>query len=222
MSLSRVLLISLVPLWLAESICAQQTQDVQGSPPVITPGDVWKFHSLLDTSVNMEDFKEPMPLKEALALVMEQFAKKEIDLPILVDVAAFEEENPEHHVPTVVVQFSNPAGEITLREFFREALAQIPTKNATVLHRPGMCYFEITTTAAATRDGASSNILKSMIEIYFGISQRADPFSPYSPIDVLGFDYLGGIRKMFFAFLAAVLAFVAWRYCRSRKTRVAA
>jgi hypothetical protein len=213
MALTRTVLIFLASSFLATSVRAQQTQDCSGQQPItIRFEDVWKFLSLLDTSVNMADFKEPMPLKEAFALVMEQFAKKDIDLPILVDVSAFQEINPDMEVLLTKVSFPNRAGETTLREFFREALAQISTKNATVLHRPGLYYFEITTKEAAERDRASSNTLKSLFEIYFGKNQQA-------PIDVLSFDYLGAIRKAIFVFLAATMVFVAWRYYRSRRTR---
>jgi hypothetical protein len=51
--------------------------------------------ALLNEYVEMKDFQNAMSLKEALGLVMEKYALKNKELPILVDTAAFKEENPE-------------------------------------------------------------------------------------------------------------------------------
>ena len=77
-----------------------------------------------------------MNLKEALALFMEKFAAKGKDLPILVDVQAFEEENPDaEKVYDTVVKFPAHPKRMTMGTALRLALAKVKTNNATYLIR---------------------------------------------------------------------------------------
>src|SRR5260370_34626005 len=70
-----------------------QTQDYRSSPSSqLTVKQPFQFVRALHTAIAVKGFKETLTLKEALGWLMEEMAKKDIELPIFVDLEAFKEE----------------------------------------------------------------------------------------------------------------------------------
>jgi hypothetical protein len=100
--------------------------------------------SLLDEMLDMEPFIYEANLKEFLAILMDRFALKGKELPILVDAQAFENENPDaEKVYDTVIKFPSFPKRQKAGMVLRLALSKVRTGNATYLLRSGV--IEITT-----------------------------------------------------------------------------
>jgi tetratricopeptide (TPR) repeat protein len=111
------------------------------------------IQKLLKENIDMKKFHDAgeIPLKEALALFMDMFAVQNKDLPILVDVQAFEEDNPDaEKVTDTVVKFPAFPKRMAMGTALRLALSKVKTGNATYLIRRN--YIEITTVERQTRE----------------------------------------------------------------------
>jgi len=106
---------------------------------------------LLAEPLPMGDFQNPMTLKEALGLFYEKFAAKQKELPIMIDTAAFKEENPDAaEVYDTPVKFPPYPKVMSMATALRIALSQVPTNNATYLIRRN--YIEVTTNDRMVRE----------------------------------------------------------------------
>ncbi len=116
------------------------------SPIEPTTRDLFRW---LEEPLDMRDFQGPMSLKEVVGKFTEVFARKAKQLPILVDVEAFREENQEApDVYETPVKFPVSPRRRTFGEALQFALSKIPTNNGTFLVRRGL--IEITTTERAS------------------------------------------------------------------------
>jgi len=99
---------------------------------------------LLQETVEMKDFQEPLSFKQFLGRLHEKLAPKGKELPISVDVNAFKEENPEGpSVWDMQIQFSPFPRKQKLAVVLRRALQQLAPHSATFVLREGV--IEITT-----------------------------------------------------------------------------
>ncbi|MBI3410031.1 MAG: VWA domain-containing protein [Planctomycetes bacterium] len=109
-----------------------------------------QIEKYLSEKVEMKDFLNPMTLKEALGLLYEKFQAKNMELPILIDSAAFKEENPDApDIYEASVKFQPFPKWMPAATFLRLALSQVPTNNATYLIRRN--FIEITTNERQAR-----------------------------------------------------------------------
>jgi len=101
--------------------------------------------ALLEEMLDMGPFtKQEMNLKDCLRQVMGDMADKGKDLSIVVDIQAFEEDNPDaEKVLDSIVRFPFHPKKQKVAMVLRQALSQIKTNNATYLLRDGV--IEITT-----------------------------------------------------------------------------
>ncbi len=110
------------------------------------------LHKVLEETLDTKAFQGPMILKEILGVLQDNLNTRYKDddvLPILVDVQAFKEENPDA-VSVLESQVGFPVfpRRMTVATALRVALAQVPTNNATFLVRAG--YLEVTTRKQAS------------------------------------------------------------------------
>jgi type II secretory pathway component GspD/PulD (secretin) len=112
----------------------------------------------------MKDFQQPMKLKEALGLFYDKFDGLGKALPILIDTAAFKEEDPNaDDIRETDLQFPDYPRKMPFVAALRLALYQVQSKaGATFLIRPGM-YVEITTLKRASAE----NLVKQKVLIDF-------------------------------------------------------
>jgi tetratricopeptide (TPR) repeat protein len=115
-------------------------------------GEAYSLKNMLEEEVDTRDFSaNPMSLKEALGLLMEKFAAKNKELPILVDAAAFKEENPEGgSIYDTQVQLPPFPKKLRLATMLRFLLNKLDPPNATYMIRRS--YIEITTIDHQTRE----------------------------------------------------------------------
>jgi len=100
---------------------------------------------LLQEKVDMKDFSEqPHSLKDTLQLFYDKFAAKNKELPILVDMGAFKEENPAIDIYGTQITFPPFPRVMTMATALRIALSQIDSQSgATYIIRRN--FIEITT-----------------------------------------------------------------------------
>jgi hypothetical protein len=99
---------------------------------------------LLNAQLDMNGFQQPMKLREALGLLHESAEKMGTKLPVLVDVEAFREDNPDaEDVQDTDIFFPLHPKKMPFASALRVALSQVKTRNATFLVRRGIV--EITT-----------------------------------------------------------------------------
>jgi hypothetical protein len=85
---------------------------------------------LLDEVISMKDFQNPMTLKEAMGLLMENLAQNGKDLPTWVDVHSFRAEDPEQPVYDTQIQFSAYPRQMSARQVLERILGAVePPKN---------------------------------------------------------------------------------------------
>jgi hypothetical protein len=111
-----------------------------------------RIRKLLDETMDMKDFQQPMTLKEALGLIQDKINDKYKDddiLPILVDAEAFREEEGDNVVDVYNTQVKFPPfpRRMKIMTALRVVLRQIPTRNATFVVRNG--FVEVTTVKRA-------------------------------------------------------------------------
>src|SRR5262249_3304583 len=98
-----------------------------------------RIGKLLDETIDMKDFQQPMTLKEALGLMQDKLNvkyKDEDTLPILVDDQAFKEENPDApDIYDTQVKFPPFPRRMSVAPELRLTLRKLPTNNG--LHRIG-------------------------------------------------------------------------------------
>jgi hypothetical protein len=98
-----------------------------------------QISTLLNEFLEMKDFQQPMSLKEALGCLMEKYALKGKELPIVVDQAAFKEENPEGAgVYDTQVQFQPFPVRMRTSMVLDLMLSKIDPPNGTYLIRDGV------------------------------------------------------------------------------------
>ncbi len=109
-----------------------------------------RIRRLLHDTIETKDFADPMPLKQALQLFYEKFAAKGQDLPILVDIKAFQDAaqpngpiDDEVHLPPVP-RF------MQMETALRLILSQVKSNNADYLIRGK--FIEVTTHDRAVRN----------------------------------------------------------------------
>ena len=120
------------------------------APPKVKSGPLalgQRIRALLNDTLDMRSFQQPMTLKEALGEIQKQLNEKykeEDALPILVDAEAFKEENPD--APDLFdtqVMYPPFPRRMTVATALWLALSKAPTNNVTYLVRRG--FVEITT-----------------------------------------------------------------------------
>ncbi len=106
---------------------------------------------MLEETIDMKDFQNPMTLKEALGLFYEKFAAKGRELPILVDQQAFQDEAPEAgDIYESPVKFPPYPKKMAMATALKLALSQVQSGSATYLIRRS--FVEITTNDRALKD----------------------------------------------------------------------
>jgi len=147
-----------VRLWLAlmAAVCgvAETSSLLWGQTPDtvsmdLSPEEIHASFELLNSSVDMTEFQEPMTLQEALGKLMEQFARRDVDFPVLLDGRAFRAEAPEFNVNQASINLSQLSGPVSAKTFLEALASQINGPEATVLIRRD--FLEITTRTAARR-----------------------------------------------------------------------
>jgi hypothetical protein len=112
-----------------------QTYDTNYGKPM-TVAEVWTKIREMNTTVDMKPFQSPMTIRDALAALYEQMAKKGIDCPMLIDADAYRNKRPGIDVYSVPVKFSGLPRYIPLSRFFQEVCGQIPRGGGNcVIHR---------------------------------------------------------------------------------------
>jgi hypothetical protein len=141
----RIVRIGLLSLFAALVVVAGRTS---GQNESVEQGQANTLMSRLGEPIETKDFQVPggMSLKDALGLFVEKLAAKGMELPILVDSAAFREESIE--VYETPIRFPPFPRRLALATALRLALDQVPEKNATYLVRP--THILITTLQRAT------------------------------------------------------------------------
>jgi hypothetical protein len=110
------------------------------------------MHDVLAMEIETKAFHEPAPLKDFLQHVFEYAQQKGMEVPILVDINAFKEENPDDNPYEIEVRLPVVPRRITLAQALQLVVGQIKTGNGAFLVRNGM--IEIT-----TRDHAALPVL---------------------------------------------------------------
>ena len=93
---------------------------------------------VLQMPMEMKDFQNPFTLKEAIGLMYDKLASQGIDLPILVDHAAFRDQNPD--APDIyesVVKFAPYPKKMAIATMLQIALSQVPTGDTMFVIRRG-------------------------------------------------------------------------------------
>lgn len=143
---------------------------------------VWRWANILSTEIDTTQFRGPLTFKEGLGIAYEQCQDKGIELPILVDHAAFVGKVTDNKVYDVPMEITGLPKRVPLSRLLMEMLDQLPDADATIVVRNS--YLEITTVRAVGRSGLS-----------FHIARRIAPI----------------VRFWSLAGLVAALAFVAFR-----------
>jgi hypothetical protein len=95
-----------------------------------------RFRDMVDAMLFNQ---QPMTLREFLGLMYDVFAKKGKALPVMVDAAAFREENPKaESILEAQIQFQPFPRQATVANMLSQALSQLPERNAAVLVRDGV------------------------------------------------------------------------------------
>lgn len=98
----------------------------------------------LEETVDLKPYQQQHSLREFVDKLIADFAARGKELPVLVDTAAFRQENPDAPAVTeVLVRFPDSPRRMTLGRALRYVLSRVPTENATFLIRAGT--LEITT-----------------------------------------------------------------------------
>lgn len=139
----RIVRIGLLSLFAALVVVAGRTS---GQNESVEQGQANTLMSRLGEPIETKDFQVPMALKDALGLFVEKLAAKGMEMPILVDSAAFREESIE--IYDTLIRFPPFPRRLTLATALRLALDQVPEKNATYLVLP--THILITTLQRAT------------------------------------------------------------------------
>jgi hypothetical protein len=101
------------------------------------PAQPAKFHHLLGERLDMKEFQQELSLKECLQLIIDQFANRRIELPILVDTEAFKMDNPD--APDIYetrIKFPPFPRQMTVATALRVALDRVATGDATYALMP--------------------------------------------------------------------------------------
>ena len=118
------------------------------------PG-VRELADLLDETIDVEDFRQAMPLEKALALLQAKLKSCGKELPVRIDRQAFEEENPDaEKVTDTEIRFPAVPRQMKLARALRFLVRQVKTNNGTYLVRPGL--LEITTIYRASLESLLS------------------------------------------------------------------
>jgi hypothetical protein len=141
-----------------------------------------KLLKLLDDVLETKSYEAPagMSLKDFINLLRDIYAKhKGIELPILVDFDAFKEENPDVYkepadLYDIKVTISQEPRHLTLRRILEQAVAKIPTNNATFIVRKNA--IEITTVERTT----PSIMFNTPVSAVFNNRRLADAFQELS------------------------------------------
>jgi hypothetical protein len=107
------------------------------------PG-VRELSALLQQTMDTEGFQGPMSLKEAVSLLQEKLKLRGHELPIHVDVGAFQADNPEAaSIYDTQVAFPAAPRQMKVVQVLHFMLSRVEPANAACLIRPG--YLEVTT-----------------------------------------------------------------------------
>jgi RNA polymerase sigma factor (sigma-70 family) len=101
------------------------------------------FHALmavLRDDMETKDFQNPMTLRDFLLLTHEKFSARQKEFPILVDVQAFREQNPEFDVAASTVKFPEIPRSMSTAAALEMAISQIPEIKAQILIRGSVVY----------------------------------------------------------------------------------
>jgi RNA polymerase sigma factor (sigma-70 family) len=112
----------------------------------------------LQEVIDSKDFQNPMTLKEALGLIYEKMATRGKELPILIDVNAFNEENPKgNDVYDTQVLFPPFPKTLTVATMLKTCIARITSAKAELVLRA--THIEITT----EKQAALPNLLQTKV-----------------------------------------------------------
>jgi hypothetical protein len=107
-----VRLLAIVFLGAATRSAAQEKPKTKAENGTPRPSQIV---ALLNTVVDMKDFHQPMKLKEVLGLLYDKFEGLGKELPVLIDIDAFHEENPnEDDIRETDVSFPQYPKEMSL------------------------------------------------------------------------------------------------------------
>ncbi len=108
-----------------------------------TTRELRQLRRMLHESVHLNTFRGPLTLKQALEQLYEQLSARGVELAMLVDQEAFREESRRLDIYEIPVRIPSTPRRVSVREFLKLLLEQIPSRNATLAFRPS--YIEITT-----------------------------------------------------------------------------
>jgi len=128
------------------TLCAANVQDAFGDRQKVA--ECTQLLRLLDEQVEMKDFQAPMSLKEAFWLLMEKFASKGKELPIIVEAAEFRKEHPDLEIYDQQVSFQPFPKRLALGKVLKMMLSKVTQADATFLIRDGAV---VVTTEKETR-----------------------------------------------------------------------
>jgi tetratricopeptide (TPR) repeat protein len=114
---------------------------------------VEKIAKMTDLVIETKDFQQELSLKEFLIILYEKLSGDKQDLPIIIDVDAFKEENPDApDIYDTKVKFPPVPRKMKVGTALRLALSKVATNNATYVIRPD--FIEITTIERQTKEKA--------------------------------------------------------------------
>lgn len=133
---------------------------------------------VIEEQIETKDFTNPMTLKDVLGLLYEHIAHKGIEVPILVDTAAFKTESPDAADPYEAnVNLPPVPRTLTVEKALCLILAKLPTQNATFVVNDR--FVEVTTQRAATvehllkRKVLAQYVKRPLVEVLEDLSERS-------------------------------------------------
>lgn len=137
-------MLAVLALWMPLELHAQ-TEDMPGRHPPTTEvlrnyaSFLWMSATPIDTSIFQ---RQNLNLREALGLLMEEMAAKQLEFPILVDTESFRELKPRVDIYKVPVRIPRFPRKQAAGKILRNILAQATEHEAAFFVR--YCYIEIT------------------------------------------------------------------------------
>jgi hypothetical protein len=111
----------------------------------------------LDVPIDMTKFKEPLKLKLALEALFDHWEPSGCAVPVLANQWEFEtSQHPE--IYNLVVTFPADTRQLTVREFLRHILAQLPGGGTAIIHQMGLIELTTRSNAAQVRDDYDAEI----------------------------------------------------------------
>jgi hypothetical protein len=122
-----------------------QTRDMPRPPPPIaeTVGNYLSFVWMLTTPIDATIFqRKELTFRDSLELLMEEMAKKKLDVPVMVDRGSFKEADSDVDIYKTPVKIPPSPRKRAAGTILRQILDQAPRKDAVLLIR--YSYIEIT------------------------------------------------------------------------------